>query len=274
MFFLAGHGKTIDGRYYFLPQDFRYDGEESIITRGVGQDRWQQWFARIRARKSILLYDTCESGSLTGDRVAERGLERVAALDRLTRAMGRTVLTASTDDAPALEGYRGHGVFTYALLDALGRADANGDGFIDVTELAGYIDRQVPELSFQAFRKHQVPQMKIVGSNFPLTHQQTVLSAEAATPIIAGKPTHVVIAPTGVRETASAAAPVVVQLAPGQQVLFVESANGWALIARRQETRLCRGEGDREAAIATLLPCEGCLLLGRFSDAGNDYTDH
>ena len=88
----------------------------------------------------MLLFDTCESGSLTGTRVAMRGIERVAALDRMTRATGRTTLTASTDDAPALEGFRGHGVFTYALLDAFGRADANGDGLVDVTELAAFID--------------------------------------------------------------------------------------------------------------------------------------
>ena len=56
-----------------------------------------------------MLYDTCESGSLTGERVAQRGLERVAAFDRLTKAMGRTVLSAASEDAPALEGYRGHG---------------------------------------------------------------------------------------------------------------------------------------------------------------------
>jgi hypothetical protein len=26
--FLAGHGKTVDGKYYFLPRDFRYEGED------------------------------------------------------------------------------------------------------------------------------------------------------------------------------------------------------------------------------------------------------
>jgi hypothetical protein len=147
--------------------------------------------------------------------------------------MGRTILTASTDDAPALEGYRGHGVFTYALLDALGRADTNGDGLIDVTELALHIDHEVPKLSFEAFKKHQVPEMKVVGSNFPVTHQQIVLGDAATTAAtVPAKPTHVVIAPTGVRQTADSAAPVVIQLSPGQQVALVESANGWVLVAR------------------------------------------
>src|SRR6202521_6350226 len=101
----------------------------------------------ITPPESILLYDTCESGTLTGDRVAQRGLERVASLDRLTQAMGRTLLTASTDDAPALEGYRGHGVFTYALLDALGRADTNRNGLIEITELPAHVDKQGPGLT-------------------------------------------------------------------------------------------------------------------------------
>ena len=48
-------------------------------------------------------------------------------MERLTRATGRTFLTATTDDAPALEGYRGHGLFTYSLLDALDKADTNNN---------------------------------------------------------------------------------------------------------------------------------------------------
>jgi uncharacterized caspase-like protein len=151
VFFLAGHGKTIDGRYYFLPQNFRYAGEESITGSGINQEQWQAWFSKIPARKSILLYDTCESGSLTGDKVLVRGLERVAALERMTRAMGRTVLSAAQDEQPALEGYRGHGVFTYAVLDALRKSDSNSNSTIEITELAGFVDANIPEISHEAF---------------------------------------------------------------------------------------------------------------------------
>ncbi|MCK1386175.1 caspase family protein, partial [Bradyrhizobium sp. 21] len=125
LFFLAGHGKTVDARFYFLPQDFRYAGEDSIVKQGVGQDRLQEWFSRIKAQKSVLLFDACESGSLVGDRIAMRGIEEKTAIDRMTRAMGRTMLTATTDSKPAIEGYRGHGVFTYTLLAGLDAADAN-----------------------------------------------------------------------------------------------------------------------------------------------------
>ncbi|WP_247325073.1 caspase family protein, partial [Bradyrhizobium sp. 21] len=114
LFFLAGHGKTKNGRYYFLPRDFRYEDETSIEKSGIDQGKFQAWFAKIPARKSILLYDTCESGSLTGNVRGSDIDERLGALNRMARATGRTFLTATTDDAPALEGYHGHGVFTYA----------------------------------------------------------------------------------------------------------------------------------------------------------------
>ena len=232
--FMSGHGKTIDGRFYFIPQDFRYAGESSIVGRGIGQDRLQGWFARIPAQKSILLFDACESGSLIGDRIALRGMEEKTAIDLLTRAMGRTVLTATTDDKPAAEGYRGHGVFTYTLLSALGEADNNGDGVVDVLELADYVDKRVPALTYETWNMRQVPQMKIVGSNFPLVSKTALLPAVSEGPgaVIPAKPTHVVIAPAQVRQSASETAPIVIQLTAGTQVRLMESAGGWVLVAR------------------------------------------
>lgn len=235
LFFLAGHGKTVDGKYYFIPQDFRYTDETSVTTKGIGQDKWQRWFSRIPARKSLLLYDTCESGSLTGDRILTRSMERIAALEKLTRAMGRTVLSAATDEAPALEGYKGHGVFTYALLDALNRSDANNNNLIEVTELAGHVDAQVPEISYKAFGFRQVPQMKIVGSNFPLAKRTAALSdqpADAKQPAISKKPTHVVITPTDLFPEAGGAGTVVTKLKPGTLVTMVRTESGWTLIAK------------------------------------------
>lgn len=54
--------------------------------------------------KSVLLFDACESGSLIGDRIAMRGIEEKTVIDRMTGAMVRTVLTATTDSKPAIEG--------------------------------------------------------------------------------------------------------------------------------------------------------------------------
>ncbi|MCK1386638.1 caspase family protein [Bradyrhizobium sp. 21] len=234
VFFLAGHGKTVDARFYFLPQDFRYTGEDSITKKGIGQDKLQDWFSRIRAQKSVLLVDACESGSLVGDKVAMRGIEEKTAIDRMTRAIGRTVLTATTDSKPAIEGYRGHGVFTYTLLAGMDAADANNDGVIDVTELAQYVDRHLPDLTFDAFKLRQVPQMSIVGSNFPLASKVTLLPVGASVPAanIPTKPTHVVVAPADFYEQTMGAGRKLGQLPTGALVTLVSTDQGWILVAR------------------------------------------
>ena len=81
----AGRGVTRDGRYYFIPQDFKYQTETSYAERAIGQDRIQAWLARIPARKSVIIFDTSESGTVAGAQLAAlRGsFEQLAAVGRL-----------------------------------------------------------------------------------------------------------------------------------------------------------------------------------------------
>jgi hypothetical protein len=65
----------------------------------------------------------------------------------LHEAIGRPVLTASNADQSALEGYKGHGVFTWALLDALKNGDTNGNGQIEITEIAAHVQTVTPKIS-------------------------------------------------------------------------------------------------------------------------------
>ena len=229
---VVGHGVTNEGRYYYLPRDFQYRGEQSIRDEAIGQDQWQNWVARIAARKTVMIFDTCESGTMAGEVAMLRGVEHIVALERLTRATGRTVLSASSDRAPALEGYRGHGVFTYAFLEGISKADTNGDGLVDVTELAGYLSLRVPEISFGQFNRRQVPQMKIVGSTFPLVKPFNVLGDNVATeqPRISQRPTHVVIRPAALHVTPSVTTSRTLPV--GMAVTRVLSDEGWVLVAR------------------------------------------
>jgi uncharacterized caspase-like protein len=170
--YLAGHGVTLDGRYYFLPQDFRYYNDDALRTNAVNQDHLQQWLANIPARKSLVLIDTCESGSFQQSPVvAMRGMAEKTAVAKLTRATGRATIVASTDKQPAVEGYRGHGVFTYVLLEGLQHADAqygNHDGYTGLFELAAYVNDQVPTITMNAFNYEQIPQVQMMGTDFPI----------------------------------------------------------------------------------------------------------
>jgi hypothetical protein len=70
-----------------------------------------------------------------------------AAIGRLDEATGRPVLTAAAEGKSAFEGYEGHGVFTWALLDALKHADRNGNDFIELSELVARVQDQVPKVA-------------------------------------------------------------------------------------------------------------------------------
>jgi WD40 repeat protein len=234
--FIAGHGRTLDGHYYFIPYDFRYQDESSFAKSAISQDQWQQWVSAVQVRKSILIYDTCESGAVTADLPPSRGLaaieEQATAIEKLQRATGRTVLAASTDSQPALEGYRGHGVLSYAVLEALEKGPVNKDGLIEVTGLISFIDDEVPALSFQAFRRRQVPQAKFAGSNFAFGKPAPVLASADASASIPANPTHVVIQAADVFAEPGGAAPAREKLAPGTLVTLVKTEHGWTLVAR------------------------------------------
>ena len=228
VFFLAGHGKTVDGRYYFLPRDFRFRDIEDLTQTSISQDQLQSWVAQVSAQKSVLLLDTCESGSLTMEAVS-RGLERKTAIDRLSRAVGRTILTASTDTQPALEGFRQHGLFTWTLLEAFAAADTDGDGEVEINELIGYVDERLPVLSEAAFGYRQVPQYKSRGNIFPLGRSVELVSETGR--LIPRTPTHVVIRETEVLEDYNDPESVIDAYVPGVTVRVVERSGDWVLIA-------------------------------------------
>jgi len=103
--------------------------------------------------------------------VAMRGMAEKTAIAKLTRATGRATIVASTDEQPAAEGYQGHGVFTYVLLQGLCYADeqyGNRDGYTGLFELASYINDQVPSITMKAFNFEQIPQVHMVGTDFPI----------------------------------------------------------------------------------------------------------
>lgn len=232
--YLAGHGKTVDGRYYFAPQDFAIAGElteqsinAAVKAKAISQEQWQRWFAQIPARRSVMLFDTCESGTLADDETQQ--LQKGAANDRLAQATGRSILAASGGSQEALEGYHGHGLFTYEVLDAINDADGDHNGTIELNELAAYVYAEVSAVSQRVFKQRQVPQMKLTA-NYALAKQMRILQDEA-TPVAAAKPTYQVAQAAQLQVQPGLGATVVRSLSAKTGVTVLESRNGWSLIA-------------------------------------------
>lgn len=169
VFFISGHGTTYDdGDYYYLPSDFRYTSKASIPTGGISKNDLLDNLSKIKAGKTLVMLDTCNSGAFLSDS-NKRGLSEKTAIDRLTRATGHATLAASSDTQAAMEGYNGHGVFTYVFLEGIaGAADSDGDGYVTLNELSAFVEREVPERSYEKWGYEQIPQKDLRRQDFPI----------------------------------------------------------------------------------------------------------
>lgn len=174
VFFVSGHGTTYDdGDYYFIPVNFRYTNKTDIPLNAISKSDLTKNLSLIKAGKTLMMLDTCNSGAFFADS-NKRGMGDKGIFERLSRATGHAILAAASDSQSAMEGYNGHGVFTYVLLDGLaGKADSDGDGFVTLTELSSYVENQVPELSYEKWGYEQVPQKELRRQDFPIA--ETVL---------------------------------------------------------------------------------------------------
>ena len=228
--YVAGHGRSIAGTYYFLPQDLQFEGGQTIMTGGISQDMLQKWLAKIPAQKSILILDTCESAAARGG-----DTEQETAIDRLQHATGRSVITAASSSA--FEGYQGHGLLTYTILDELTKPEGSGNEEVTLSKLAAYVYDQVPKISQRVFGERQQPH-NTIADDFPLGER--VAAANTATSAIGQAdipktPTHVLIRAERVREQPSGTRRVSGRLLWARLVRVVQLSQGWALIAREGE---------------------------------------
>jgi WD40 repeat protein/uncharacterized caspase-like protein len=224
--YLSGHGKSVAGRYFYYPQTLDFARGHLVEQDTINQDAWQAWVARIAAQKKVLIIDTCESSAAAG---LIRGTStRRTAMHQLQHATGENLIAAARQ--AAFEGWQGHGVLTFALLEAMNKkeGDSGGDERIQIAGLASYVDERVPEISQQLTGLYQKPEYRLSGSDFPIGVRQSVLTENNS---IASTPTHVIIANARVREQAAADAQGERELTPGTQVRVLKFVAGWALIA-------------------------------------------
>ncbi|MBI3783235.1 MAG: caspase family protein [Deltaproteobacteria bacterium] len=163
--FVAGHGvqDRATGSYYFLPSSAT---SQNHVTAGVRMSDFDEMVRIVRhnVRGVVLMLDTCHAGALKVAAPNLAAMEDPAA--RLSASEGFFLLAASKPGEESQERAElGHGAFSYALLEGLqGAADANNDRNVSVTELFGYVAREVASLTGGA----QNPYYKVEGTDLRL----------------------------------------------------------------------------------------------------------
>ena len=183
--FLAGHGRVVGQRYYFIPHEFRRKTdslEEDVREQGLAADVLADAVSNVPALKRLLIFDTCASGGAL--EINRQGTDPFAfrgAIEQLGRRQGIFTIAASGAGQEAQEiSELGHGVLTYSLLAGLGAVtDAgpleglvihptNPDGRADVLEWFSYASGHVPRLTRRYLGREQDVQIGGQGASFPL----------------------------------------------------------------------------------------------------------
>ncbi len=147
--FLAGHGIRDDaGNFHFLTSDGTlHNPAQNSLNWSFMQDR----LANIRGRVIVFL-DACHSGALVTETVVPNN--ELAHQFFTEGRSGVLVFSASKGRQYSLESHDiggGHGLFTYAILTAMGaeagKVDRNRNGYIEFLELASYVTHYVDDLS-------------------------------------------------------------------------------------------------------------------------------
>jgi WD40 repeat protein len=172
LFFVASHGTVDDGEYFLLTSNVGATSTQKLRTDALSQADLKALIANVPCTKRLVFLDTCGAGAMGTElqqTLLTRGMSEETAMKVLSRAVGSTVLCASTSAQEALEGYEGHGLFTYVLVEGLkGKAARTPGDFIRTTELASYVEDQVPFLAEKVFKRAQFPTINISGQSFPI----------------------------------------------------------------------------------------------------------
>jgi hypothetical protein len=142
--FIAGHGKNEGPHYRFLATNAEW--ADGTLLRGSTVVPWQVLQEAIESAKGrrLLFVDTCHSGNAYNQRLGNSAYHA-----------NIIAYTAARFDQEAIEDARlGHGLFTYAVVEALeGRAGPQ----VSTKLLADYVIGRVEELA-KALKAEQEPQ--------------------------------------------------------------------------------------------------------------------
>ncbi len=163
--YIAGHGVTKDGIYYFLPYNIPNTQSKNLKKIAISINDISGKLALIPVSKSLLLLDTCGSGTVVD--TIDDDINTKMLIDKLSHTSNRNYIAASSGSGVAMEGYKDHGVFTYVVLDAFKKASTI-DLDLTVKFLGRIIKNDVPKITKKAFHYEQEPKIHI-GHDFPLS---------------------------------------------------------------------------------------------------------
>ncbi|MBL0154124.1 MAG: tetratricopeptide repeat protein [Chitinophagaceae bacterium] len=161
--YLAGHGDAIDeDQFFYLAYDCNPAGDKNnyLVGGAIQLFNLKKKIANETAKgvEVFFIMDACRSNELPGGTEGQNFLNAAISEKRA----GEIIMLATGAGQESLEDAsigNGHGLFTYYLIDGLnGNADSiDHDNKITLEEIQKYVDRNVPKIAQDRFKRKQDP---------------------------------------------------------------------------------------------------------------------
>ena len=159
--YFSGHGapNTKTGDAYLVP----YDGDPTFIDQtGYSLKRMYDALGKLPAKEIVVALDSCFSGAGGRSVLAEGARPLVMNLQTsfvLTKNI-QVMAAASGDQISSTYKDKGHGLFTYFMLNGIKNEDVlNSDGSIAISDLFNYIKPRVERIARKIYNNEQTPQL-------------------------------------------------------------------------------------------------------------------
>ncbi len=145
--YFAGHGSNTSELNEFFMET--YDTQKNDLDgTATPAQQVERILRSSQAKMTFWITDACNSGNIKGIRGGMgSGAERYLKAAAKARRGGFVYLASSESQETTLEGPEyggGHGVFTYYLIEGLkGKADADRNGIVTITESYNYVHEMV-----------------------------------------------------------------------------------------------------------------------------------
>ncbi len=181
---LAGHGAVLDGRFAFVPYEFKRtdaDLQEDLRNQALSADEISNAAATLPALKRLVIVDTGHSGMALPPRgKARNAFAFRGAVERLSRSQGLFVIAAASNSDTSREVEElGYNVLPYTLLAGLNAVDggplknqavqpASDDQVASAVEWFNFASSHSRLLSKGYFGEEQIIQYAASGIAFPV----------------------------------------------------------------------------------------------------------
>jgi len=172
VFYFSGHGIVNDGSSFLLAVNSDTATQDTLEMSAVPLDRVSKILSLVKAQQLLTVIDACRNNPETGrsgeDNVLTDDFSKGFKIRRSSSNGGQPSVSATLYACNVGErayewADKGHGVFSYYLLEGLNGEAVNSQGEVTVTGLAEYTQSKVVKWAEEFRGKRQTPWLSLQG---------------------------------------------------------------------------------------------------------------